>query len=148
MKQKYFFAVFVFFSLAAIVCGQSNNRRSHKLLFKRDGGGNKVFYVSINSKTNQIVFNITRLNFRDTTKSFYVSAHDSLNELYGTLKNLFKGKLSVKGNFHQPKVPTGTWVHIFLLPGGKKKMIEITNPALRNNLMKLETIVNENINQL
>lgn len=145
MKARHFLAVFIFFPMAAIVCGQTNNGISSKLLFKRDGGGNKVFYVNINSKSNQIVFDVTRLNFRDTTKSFSVSADDSLHELYGTLKNLFKGKLFVKGDFQQPKLPTGTWVHIFLLPGGKKKMLEITDTSLREKLMKLETIVNDNL---
>jgi hypothetical protein len=61
--------------------------------------------------------------------------------MYSTIKNLFNSKLSVLGNFEQPKLLTGTWAHIYVFRNNKKRMVEITEPALRDKLMMLENIV-------
>ncbi len=133
--------IFLLIFLPMLIWAKNPQVKYDKLLFKRDGGGNKVFYVTLKSKPYEIVFRITRLNFRDTTITFSVFADDTLKEMYDTLRNLFSGKVSISGDFRQPKLLTGTWVRIYVLRNGKKKMIEITEPMLREKLMKLEEIV-------
>ncbi len=115
-----------------------------RIEFKRDGGGNKEFYISRSDFKKSFVVNFTRYNFKDTSFTINISGIELSSDLVNVLISLFNGRLNIDGNFKQPELPTGTWVHFYLI---EKKSIrhEILNKKLRDTLLKLESIVENKI---
>jgi hypothetical protein len=114
------------------------NHTYSKIFFTREGGGNKEFYVTTNSG-HQIIMNVTRYNFRDTTytKSVYV---EDAGRLSNRIIDVINNRITLKGDFKQSDLETGTWAYIYVVDEDNNKT-EITNTSLRDSLMILETLV-------
>jgi hypothetical protein len=116
-----------------------NSHQFHKILFQRDGGGHKVFFVSLDKAAHMLHFQVTKLNFRDTSYVF----SQALPEDDITLKLIDKtigGQVDLAGDYRQPQLPTGTWLHIYAVTPDDS-LVEITNRELRDGLMALEQMV-------
>lgn len=109
------------------------------IFFKRDGGGNKEFYVTTNASTHEIFFKVIKYDFRDTSymESVFVSDNGALSELICRVCN---NNETIAGDFKQPEAMTGTWVSLYVVVSNSG-MTEITNTRLREDLMVLETLV-------
>jgi uncharacterized protein (DUF2225 family) len=109
-----------------------------KILFKRDGGGNKEFYIRTNS-AHEIIMQVTQYNFRDTnyTTSVFVEDEGKLSNL---ITRVLNNRVTLKGDFKQSELETGTWAYIYVADDDNNKT-EITNTALRDSLMILETLI-------
>ena len=109
------------------------------LFFMRSGGGNKEFFVTTNVSTHEIFFKVVKYDFTDTnyTESVFINDDGALSELiYRILDN---GE-TITGDFQQPADCTGTWVNVYAV-ASDKNMSEILNTRIRDQLMVLETIV-------
>jgi hypothetical protein len=109
-----------------------------KIFFKRDGGGNKEFYITTNTG-HEIIMNVTRYNFRDTTYTTSVFVEDA-GKLSNLITRVINNKVTLKGDFKQSELETGTWAYIYVIDDDNNKT-EITNTSLRDSLMILETLV-------
>jgi hypothetical protein len=109
------------------------------IFFKRDGGGNKEFYVTTNASTHEIFFKVVRYGFRDTnyTESVFVSDNGALSE---AISRVLDNHETIAGDFKQPEAITGTWVSLYVVESNNIKA-EITNERIRDELMILETLV-------
>jgi hypothetical protein len=108
------------------------------IFFKRDGGGNKEFYVTTNGSTHEIFFKVVKYDFRDTnyTESVFVSDNGALSELISRVCN---NNETITGDFKQPD-STGSWASLYVV-ASNNGMAEITNTRLREELMILEKLV-------
>jgi hypothetical protein len=114
------------------------------LEFKRQGGGNKEFYISRSEFNKSLIINITRYNFKDTTFSININGKELGDGFTNTLKSLFEGRININGEFKQSKLPTGTWAHFYLIDKNSVKH-EILNKKLRDTLFKLESVLENKI---
>ena len=108
------------------------------ILFKRDGGGNKEFYVTTDA-THEIFFNVVKYDFNDTnyTESVFISDDGALSDLISRILN---NKENITGTFNQPESKTGTGASLFVV-APNNRMTEITNSRIRDELMIFETLV-------
>lgn len=114
------------------------NQTYSKIFFNREGGGNKSFYVTTNSG-HEIIMNVTRYNFRDTNYTTSVFIEDG-GRLSNLISNVINNRVTLKGDFKQSELETGTWVYIYVVDDGNIKT-EITNSSIRDSLMILEELV-------
>lgn len=111
-----------------------------RLEFKRDGGGNKEFFISKSDFKEFVDVNITRYNFKDTSFTIKFSRKELGDDLVKTLSLLLDGRLKISGNYKQSALPTGTWAHFYVVEKNSVKH-EILNIKLRDMLFKLENLV-------
>ncbi|MEI6091144.1 MAG: hypothetical protein WCR42_11875 [bacterium] len=114
------------------------NETYTKILFKRDGGGSKEFYVTTNSG-HEIIMDVTKYKFRDTTYTTLVFVKDE-GKLSNLITRVIDHRVVLKGDFKQSELETGTWAYIYVVDEDNNKT-EITNTSLRDSLMILETLV-------
>ena len=114
------------------------------MLFIRQGGGDKEFNVYPTASADTFKVIISRLDFRDTTITMYISRNSTDSVTLDTLIRTLNGQNQLKGDFTQPALPTGTWVYIYMIRGDKRT--EITNTELRNMLSDFERIVENALN--
>ena len=107
------------------------------IFFKRDGGGNKEFFVTTDA-THEIFFKVVKYDFRDTnyTESVFINDNGALSELISRILN---NSETITGSFKQPDT-TGTWVSLYVV-ASNNSMAEITSMRIRDELMILETLV-------
>jgi hypothetical protein len=132
--------LFVCMALLSVCCHHETepNDTYAKILFKRDGGGSKEFYVTTNSG-HEIIMDVTKYNFRDTTYTTSVFVEDA-GKLSNLITRVINNKVTLKGDFKQSELETGTWAYIYVIDDDNNKT-EITNTSLRDSLMILETLV-------
>ncbi len=110
-----------------------------KIFFKREGGGNKAFYVKANESQGLLSFDVVRYDFRDTSYTFERSP-ETKDDVCKLVSSILSGRLNVAGNVKPGKLPTGTWAHLYAVtPTGS--LVEITDQKLRDRLMVLERLV-------
>ena len=109
------------------------------IFFKRDGGGNKEFYVTTNTSTHEIFFKVVKYDSTDTnyTESVFVSDNGALSELISRVLN---NNEILAGDFKKPEAKTGSWASLYVV-ASNNGMAEITNTRIRDELMILETLV-------
>jgi len=113
-----------------------------KMLFIRNGGGDKVFNVIPTTTADAFQVNVSRLDFQDTTITMTLS-RDSTNAIvFDALTKSLCGLKRLTGDFQQSTLPTGSWAYIYIVKGNTKT--EITNTQLRDTLMAFENIVAKN----
>ena len=117
---------------------QNDNTTYSKILFKREGGGNKYFYTTTNSG-HEIMLNVTRYDFRDTNYTTSVFVEDS-GRLSNLITNVLNNQIPITGDFHQSTMETGTWASLYVV-SDDNKLTEITNTTIRDSLMVLESLV-------
>jgi hypothetical protein len=139
--MKYFGIIL---SLILLFSNPVSGKLYSRLEFKRDGGGNKEFYISRSDFKKSFVVNVTRYNFKDTTFTFNISGIELSGDLVNVLISLFNGRLNINGDFKQSKLPTGTWAHFYLVDKNSLRH-EILNKKLRDTLFRLESIVENKI---
>jgi hypothetical protein len=127
-------------SFLMIQCSKSVDplEPTSKILFNREGGGSKEFYVTTNS-SHDIIANVIRYDFRDTNYTTTVFAEDS-GRLSNLISNIMDNKVTITGDFHQSTKPTGTWAYLYVV-SVNNTLTEITNTSVRDSLMKLEMMV-------
>jgi hypothetical protein len=139
--MKYFSIILTLF-LSIIITG--TGKLNTRLEFRRDGGGNKEFYISKSDFKKSIVVNITRYNFKDTVIAIDINKKELESDFVNTLTSLFNGRVNIQGDYKQSKLPTGTWAHFFMVDKNSKKY-EILNRKLRDELFKLERVIDSKI---
>jgi hypothetical protein len=114
-----------------------------KMLFIRQGGGDKAFNVLPTKAQGTFQIIINHLDFHDTTITLTLTKDSANAAVFNVLTKTLDGKYQLTGDFTQPSLPTGTWAHLYMIKGDIKT--EITNTQLRNTLIVLENIVVNNI---
>jgi hypothetical protein len=114
-----------------------------KMLFIRQGGGDKEFFVLPAAAIDAFQIMINHLNFQDTTITLSVSKDSANAAVFDAFIQTLNGQSQLAGDFTQPALPTGTWAHIYMIKGDVKT--EITNAQLRNTLMGFERIVEDHL---
>jgi hypothetical protein len=114
-----------------------------KMLFLRQGGGNKSFYVIPTKSTDVFQINLIQIDFRDTTITMTLSKDGATASTFDSLTKTLYGMHELTGNFKPSTLPTGTWAHVYMVKGEDK--IEVTNHELRKTLMSFENIVLNNL---
>ncbi len=110
-----------------------------KILFRRDGGGNKTFYVTVDNSLQQLSFEVVRYNFKETAFVFQRPLPES-RDVFGLVASILSGQTSLTGGAAPSARQTGTWVHLYAVtPQGST--VEITDHKLSAKLMALESIV-------
>lgn len=110
-----------------------------KIFFRRDGGGNKAFYVTADDVQKLLSFDVVKYNFRDTSYTFEQSP-DEKDDVCGLITSILSGRLSVAGAHRTATKPTGTWAHLYVVTQ-TGSLVEITDTNLRERLMILEKLV-------
>ena len=116
------------------------------MLFERSGGGNLEFNVSPSPNVYAFEIDVIRFEFRDTTIQMQVSENASNATTFEALKSALNGQYNITGDFTQSRLPTGTWVRVYMVKGSRKE--EVTNIGLRNSLVTFEQIVRDKLDQL
>ncbi len=122
--------------------GEEQKRQSggfEKLFFRRDGGGNKAFYVSADESGERLLFNVVKYNFKETSYSFD-HASGGNDKTCRLVSAILSGKHSVAGSAELPAKPTGTWVHLYAVTA-EDALVEITDRNVLDQLMVLERYV-------
>ena len=114
------------------------NRSYSKIYFQRAGGGEKAFYTTTNIG-HEIIMNVTRYSYKDTNYTISVFVEDA-GELSNLITDIINNKLTLTGDFKQPEAPTGTWASLYVV-SNDNSLKAITNTAIREKLMKLESLV-------
>ncbi len=110
-----------------------------KILFRREGGGNKTFYVTADPSLQQLSFDVVRYNFKETSYVFRRSSQE-MQDVFGVVASILSGRTALSGMLAPVAKPTGTWVHLFAVTT-QGSMVEITDRKLCERLMSLETFV-------
>jgi hypothetical protein len=112
------------------------------ILFVRQGGGEKSFYAGTDPVSHKIDMLVTSYDFRDTnyTLSVFVNEGGRLSEL---ISATLQGERTLTGDFRQSTLPTGTWAYLYCVDSSGDST-QITNTALRDSLMALESLVVQN----
>ena len=110
-----------------------------KILFRRDGGGNKTFYVSADESLQQLSFEVVRYNFKETAFAFQRSFPEH-REAFMLVRSILSGQRKLSGGGASSTRQTGTWVHLYAVTS-LGSMVEITDHAVCDGLMALEKIV-------
>ena len=110
-----------------------------KIFFRREGGGNKAFYVKADESQGLLSFDVVRYGFRDTSYTFQ-RAPETKDDVCKLLSSILSGRLNVAGDVKHVNLPTGTWAHLYAVTS-TGSLVEITDPKLRDRLMVLEKLV-------
>ena len=110
-----------------------------KILFRREGGGNKTFFVSADDSRQQLSFEVVRYNFKETAFAFQRPSPEN-REVFRLVASILSGHARLTGGPAPSAKPTGTWVQLFAVTS-QGSMVEITEHNLLDKLMALEGIV-------
>jgi hypothetical protein len=111
--------------------------------FERGGGGNLEFIVSPSISIDALEIVVTRLEFRDTTIQMVVFKNATNATTFEALENGLSGLCQITGDFTPSRLPTGTWVRVYMVEDSRKE--EVTNIELRNSLLNFEQIVRDKL---
>lgn len=128
--------------LVLVSCSKTDKYDS--MHFVRAGGGQIDFTVYETGDANQLKVMISKYNFRDTIIQIYLLKEKVDETAFSTFHSAMNKVISLKGDFEQSIMATGTWVHIYFSSNGKE--LEVTNKALRNSLLKFEELTLSQIN--
>jgi len=110
-----------------------------KILFRREGGGNKEFYVTVDEARQLLSFDVVKYNFQATSYAFDRPAPED-RETYHLVTSILSGRTPVSGGGSPAAKQTGTWVHMFAVTAQDDR-VEITDRRVRERLLALESAV-------
>ncbi len=110
-----------------------------RILFRREGGGNKTFFVTADESRQALSFEIVKYNFKDTAHEFERTGPQD-REVRSLVSSILSGRTSVEGAAAPPTKPTGSWVHLYAVTPDDAQ-VEITDPKICQRLMTLESYV-------
>jgi hypothetical protein len=116
----------------------------------RQGGGDLGFTVlplMIADRQDGPVFTalVSHRNFKDTTIAISITPNEIGAASSEAFMSTLQGFRQINGDFKQSSLPTGTWVHVYMLSDESKH--EVTNTDLRNLLLKFEDAVRKRLSQ-
>ncbi len=135
----------ILFTLAA--CEEKSTQpgdRYDYMYFERYGGGNLEFNVYPTTVSDIFSANVSKLNFKDTLINLSLIRDTANGEILDALTDALKGKYKITGDFKRDTLDiVGTWAFIYMIRDHDST--EVTNTALCNILLGLESIIRENL---
>jgi len=110
---------------------------------ERNGGGQIYFNLYATENSNKIKAVVSKYDFRDTTIVIIIDKNEDNTIYLNDFTKAMNNEVQLIGDFTQSTLPTGTWVNYTFVTNNKQ--IEVTNSDLRNSLLKIEQIVQNNI---
>ncbi|MGA9120597.1 MAG: hypothetical protein WB699_14630 [Bacteroidota bacterium] len=110
-----------------------------KIFFKREGGGNKAFFVTTDSAADTVLFKVVKYDFKETEYTFTRPLQEE-KHVKRLLTNVLSGNAPRDAESGARQLPTGTWVHIYGVTPSET-FVEITDRKLIDGLMVLEEMV-------
>jgi hypothetical protein len=143
MKKTVFAIPLAASSLLWFSCGPTSPAQhgaNAEIYFERIGGGEKQFTVATNETSGGLVFSVSHLNYKDTLFAFTADVYAD-GALYDSVAAVLNGSALVQGSFKESPATSGTWARMSAI-SLRNDTVEITNVALRNELLLLEGFVN------
>jgi hypothetical protein len=114
-----------------------------RLYFRREGGGNKAFYVRPGPVARQVTFTVVKYDFKETDLTFSHAVREG-DRLEQVVVDVLGGRTPVQGMERQGAHATGSWVHIFGVTP-LDQFVEITDRRLIDRLLPLEEVVEHHL---
>lgn len=110
---------------------------------ERNGGGQLYFnlYATVNPTKLKAV--VSKYNFRDTAIVIIIDKNENNTTYVNDFAKALNNEVQLTGDFTPSTLPTGTWVNYTFMTNNNQ--VEVTNSGLRNSLLELERIVQNNI---
>lgn len=114
---------------------------TNKIRYERTGGGNLDFTISYYG--NDLLVNITRMDFHDTDLHLTIAKTDIDPNDLKMIESLFNGTVDISGVLPVNPLPTGTWNYVYVLIGDK--WLKVGDKAVVNELSSFEQLVRSKI---
>ena len=110
---------------------------------ERNGGGQIYFNLYATENSNKIKAVVSKYDFRDTAIVIIIDKNEDNTIYLNDFTKALNNEVQLTGDFTPSTLPTGTWVSYTFVTSNKQ--IEVTNSDLRNSLLKIEQLVQNNI---
>lgn len=118
---------------------EHSSNSTKQIRYERTGGGNIDFIIQENG--DEVLVNITRKEFRDVDINLMFAKTEIPEEDRNILDSLFTGIIDINQSTSPNKLPTGTWVHVFILSGSE--WVKVYNDSAVKELGSFESLVRD-----